>query len=82
MLCSNYIMLTQLCYDVILHYVSLYWANITTFHSIMLMFLYYCVYVCRQTCLVCVHKYILTSLFIWADMHEYVGIYICTYVSR
>ena len=44
------------------------------------------VYVCRQTYLVCVcmyvSMYVLTSMFMQAGMHEYLGMYICIDAGR
>ena len=33
-------------------------------------------------CVMYVYKNVFTSIFMQADMHEYVGMYICMYVGR
>ena len=72
-----------LYYDVIM--LMLIYANILMLINANIIILLYA-YVCRQNCLVnvCifVYVYVLTSIFMQVDMHKYVGMDRCMYLSR
>ena len=60
-------------YDIMLgehNYVPFHYANVIVLHCANVIMLLY-VYVCRQTCMVCIciRLYVLTSIFMQVDMH-------------